>query len=342
MNDMRLKGLALLAMLFWFYGPAHAEPIAGIEATSMELASKTRSGRSTFDYVYRVSFSNAGPAARNVVGVVSSSAGSILPIDDRVDIEVLPSGAAVTSDDTITLRLDRRTPFDPEALSWAFTGDIVADGPPSADDESLSSGHISTTLKEGELHPVGSDGVLTVSGAQFSLGTNEVTFLHNENLVKSLIVEPGSITAPNLLVDGRNEIVVYANDSDNNQLTFGITLWAGSNSVYINVVNESGQAVTAKLKLRLADDNMVGVNAEATGGVYQAVNLPPRTVIIEATTAANEFGSAALIGGMDSEVTIEVRGIGDPSGIDNNDFSQGLSGWTIKGGGTVTVVPETD
>ncbi len=342
MNGMRLKGLVLLAVFSWLCTPAHAETLTGIEATSMELVSKARAGRSTFDYVYRVGFSNAGPAARNVVGVVSSSAGSILPIDDRVDIGDLPGGVAVTSDDTIILRVDRRISFDPDALSWAFTGDIIVDGPPSDDDESLSSGHISTALREGKLYPVGTDVVLTVSGAQFSLGANEVTFLRNENLVKSLIVEPGSITAPNLLVDGRNEIVVYANDSNNNQLAFGITLWAGSHSAYISVVNESGQSVTANLKLRLADDKAVGVDAEAQGGVYQALNLPSRTVIIEAMTAANEFGSAALIGGMDSAVTIEVRGIGDPSDIDNNDFSQGLSGWTIKGGGTVTIVPETD
>lgn len=78
------------------------------------------------------------------------------------------------------------------------------------------------------------------------------------------------------------------------------------------------------------------------GGVYNAVNLPSRTVIIEATTSSNEFGSGALVGGSDPAITITVKGMSEASEIDNNDFSQGLSGWTIDGSGSVTVVPETD
>ena len=342
MNNMRLRGVVLLAVFCFMCSPATAAPISGIEATSLELVSKTRSGRSSFDYVYRATFMNTGPAARNVVGLVSSEISTIIPIDNRVDIGKVPGNATVTSDDTITLRVDRRTPFDPMALSWAFDGDIIDDVPPSDDDESLSGGRISTVLTEGTLYPVGTDVVLTVTGAEFSLNENEVTFLHNEKIVKSLTVSPGEISAPNLLVDGRNEIVMYTNDSNNHQLTFGMTLWAGSHTAYINVVNESGQSVTADLKLRLADDETVGTDAVAQEGIYQAIDLPARTVIIEATTSSNEFGSAALIGGMDTAITIEVKGIGEASAIDNNDFSQGLSGWTIRGGGSVTIIPESD
>lgn len=201
------------------------------------------------------------------------------------------------------------TTVDSPMPSSTLAGEIVIDAPPGDDDESLSSGRISTVLREGTLYPVGTDVVLTVTGAEFSLDENEVTFLHNEKLVKSLTVSPGEIRASSLLVDGRNEIVVYANDSNYHQLTFGMTLWAGSHTAYINVVNESGQSVTADLKLRLADDGTVGIDAVAQDGVYRAIDLPARTVIIEATTPSNEFGSAALIGGMDTATTIEVKKI---------------------------------
>lgn len=346
MNTILLKSSVLLAALVALLlvgGGALAAPLSNIEATSMELKSKNRSGRSTFDYIYQVTFRNNGSTANNVVGVVSSNATAIQLVDNSVNIGELPANASVTGEDTITLRIDRRTPFDPTVLSWIFDGNLSAgEGPPVDDDESVSAGSVSTLLKEGELYPVGTDVLFAVSGAQFSLGENEVSLLRNESLVKNLAVDAGSIIAPGLLVDGVNNVVLYANDNGGNQLTFSITLWAGANSAYISVLNEFGQSVTANLKLRLADDETVGLDAVAEGGVYNAVNLPSRTVIIEATTSSNEFGSGALIGGSDPTITITVKGMSEASEIDNNDFSQGLSGWTIDGAGSVTVVPETN
>jgi hypothetical protein len=43
---------------------------------------------------------------------------------------------------------------------------------------------------------------------------------------------------------------------------------------------------------------------------------------------------------MDSEITITVIGVGEPSDVDNNDLSQGLLGWEINGNGTVVITPE--
>lgn len=352
MNSILLKSGAFLAMLtalFFLSSGTFAAPVSNVEVTSMELKSKSRSGRFTFDYVYQITFINNGSSANNVVGIVNSNATTTQLVDDSINIGELPANVSVTSEDTITLRIDRRTPFDPAALSWIFDDDLpirdeppVEDGPPADDDESVSAGSISIPLEENELHPVGTDVLLTVSGAQFSSGANEITLLHNENLVKNLTVDADSIIASNLLADGINNIILYANDSSGNQLTFSITLWAGANSAYINILDEYEQPVTANLKLRLADDEMIGIDAVAEEGIYHAVNLPSRTMIIEATTSFNEFGSGALVGGIDSAITITVQGISEASDIDNNDFSQNLSGWTTDGNGSVAVVPETD
>lgn len=344
MNKILLKScVSLVALILLNVGVIYATPISTIETTSIELVSKSRSGRSTFDYIYRATFKNNGSAINNLIGVLSSNAIAIQVIDNLVNIGELSENETVTSIDTITLRIDRRTPFDPSALIWVFDGKFINDNePPSDDDESLSSGRISTALKEGVLYPVGTDVVLTLNDVQFSTGTGEVTLLHNENLVESLTVNVDSILVPNLLVDGINKIVLYANDNNQNQLVFEITLWAGGNSTFINVLNAQGESITANLKLRLADDETVGFDAVAEGGIYDAVNLPSRTVIIEARTPSNEFGSGALIGGMDSAITITVKRIGEPSDIDNNDFSQGLLGWKINGNGTVTIIPEID
>lgn len=343
MKNTLLKGCMSLAALIMLSTEVYAAPVSNIEAKSLELKSKTRSDRSTFDYIYRATFKNNSSAVNNLTGVISSDAIAIQVIDNFVNIGKLSENEIITSVDTITLRVDRKTPFDPDALIWVFDGDIIDDNaPPTDDDEPISSGSISTALKEGSLYPVGTDVILTLNDAQFSAGTGEVTLLHNENLVESLIVNTNSIIAPNLLVDGINKIVLYANDSEENQLVFEITLWAGSNSAFISILNTQGELITANLKLRLADDETVGSDAVAENGIYDAVNLPSRTVIIEVRTPSNEFGSGALIGGMDSDITITVKGIGEPSDIDNNDFSQGLLGWEINGNGTVTTIPETD
>lgn len=178
--------------------------------------------------------------------------------------------APISNIEITSMELQSKSRFDPTALSWMFDGDLlIGNGPLVDDDESVSADSVSTLLKEGELYPAGANVIFTVSGAQFSLGTNEVTLLRNESLVKNLTVDADSIIAPGLLVDGVNNIVLYTNDNGGNQLTFSITLWAGTNSAYISVLNESGQSVTANLKLRLADDETVGLDAVAEGGCLQ-------------------------------------------------------------------------
>ncbi len=120
MNNITLKGSIILAALFFFTSGSYAEPISTVEITSLELVSKSRSGRATLDYTYRATFTNSGPDANNVTGTVSSINSAVQIIENSVVIGSLAEGIATTSNDTFAIRIDRRTPFNPDALIWTF------------------------------------------------------------------------------------------------------------------------------------------------------------------------------------------------------------------------------
>lgn len=82
------------------------------------LISKTRSGRTDYDYTYRVEITNTGQNASNVVATVRSTSPRTLVVDGQVQFGPVASGATVTSQDTFTIRQDRLYPFDPSVLVW--------------------------------------------------------------------------------------------------------------------------------------------------------------------------------------------------------------------------------
>ncbi len=113
--------LSVCVAVFFFHSvAAYAAPVVNVETTSMELVSKSRSGRTIFDYTYKASFINNGSAASNVRATVSSTNASVQIIENIVAIGDLPEGIATTSNDTFTIRIDRRIPFNSDYLSWSF------------------------------------------------------------------------------------------------------------------------------------------------------------------------------------------------------------------------------
>ncbi|AXY02911.1 hypothetical protein D1115_18245 [Vibrio alfacsensis] len=120
MNNIIQKIGIVLAALVLFASSSYAEPISTVETTSLELVSKSRSSRTTLDYTYRATFINNGSDANYVTGVVSSTSSAIQVIENSVAIGTLAEGIPTTSNDTFTLRIDRRTPFNSDALVWVF------------------------------------------------------------------------------------------------------------------------------------------------------------------------------------------------------------------------------
>ena len=113
-----LLSLALLA--FSISGVSAAPTVVGYK-----LASKTISGRTTVDYTYRIKVQNTTPALSNVTASVTSNTAATVITDAIVSVGNLPQGSTTTSVDTFTLRQDRLTPFNANALVWTISGSVV-------------------------------------------------------------------------------------------------------------------------------------------------------------------------------------------------------------------------
>ncbi len=106
-----------MGMLVLFTGTAFAELVID---QNYQLISKTRVGRTAFDYTYQVNITNNGSDVKNVTGTVSSSSPNTSIIDGVVSFGDVAEGETVTSADTFIIRQNRLYAFDPAALSWTI------------------------------------------------------------------------------------------------------------------------------------------------------------------------------------------------------------------------------
>ncbi len=85
--------------------------------------SSQRVGRHEFEYVLRAQLRNSGPAVTNVGAVVTAQPAHITVVDGALGFGDVAAGAAVVSQDTFIIRVDRRFPSDPKALIWNITAE---------------------------------------------------------------------------------------------------------------------------------------------------------------------------------------------------------------------------
>ncbi len=83
-----------------------------------QLISKTRAGRTTYDYTYKVDITNNDNDAYNVTATLTSNIQDTVVIDGNVNFGSVSAGDTVTSTDTFTIRQERRVPFNPSSLLW--------------------------------------------------------------------------------------------------------------------------------------------------------------------------------------------------------------------------------
>lgn len=214
-------------------------------------------------------------------------------------------------------------------------------GPPAPHEHesSASSFEFTTQLVEGTFNKLSSSEVFVISENELLMEGQGLLILRNFESMLDRTVDQSSITVRNFLVDGLNEIEVDGIDRYGNNIYYSAIIWAGNNVANVTVVGPEGEALPAELKVRVGDDKNVGVDVTTADGTARLENLPSRTIIIEARTPNNFVGVGYFIGGLQTDITINVSGVGVPSDIDNNDFSQGLLGWEISGSGTVEIVP---
>ncbi len=263
-------------------------------------------------------------ACNNASGEASANA-----VDD--DISLPPVVELPSSDKNVNPVDTRPQPGEPG-------------GPPAPHEyeSSASSFEFTTQLVEGTFNKLSSSEVFVISENELLREGHNLVVLRNFEMMLDNTVDQSSITVRNLLIDGLNEIEVDGIDMYGNLMYYSATIWAGNNVANVTVVGPEGEALPAELKVRVGDDKNVGVDVTATDGTVRLENLPSRTIIIEARTPNNFVGVGHFIGGLQTDITINVSGVGVPSDIDNNDFSQGLLGWEITGSGTVEIVPEEE
>lgn len=97
-------------------------PQPAFTVVGLTKVSETRVGRTTFDYVFRVSIANAGAERTSVEARLTGTGPGTMVVDGLVTAAVIGAGATVTPTDTITLRHDRSVAFDAARLAWSVAG----------------------------------------------------------------------------------------------------------------------------------------------------------------------------------------------------------------------------
>lgn len=194
------------------------------------------------------------------------------------------------------------------------------------------------------FNPVAAPLAFTLTGEEFFDDPAEVVLTVNGQRVApgQLTMEPHRISVTSALVDGRNEIHFEGVDTIGRPLYHDATIWTGTNTLRVDVVDAAGSLVTDEVNVRvsLTDDQNVYAEAETTTGRVTFTNVPSRTVLVRATASGNRLGIAGLHAGQGA-IRVKLLGFAAPSPIDNNDFSQGTAGWDI-GNAPVTIVPHEE
>lgn len=221
---------------------------------------------------------------------------------------------------------------------------VSNDGPPTEEEESASSGQVSLKgVSTKGFNPISNTVRFELSGASFSAKPAAVTVLLNERVISDDLVQvtTNAVQFNTVLKEGRNHLLLYAEDAQGNLIYEEATLWAGSHTLQVRTVNENNQPLSGvTVTVKLGDDENVVAQAISIDGQAVFSNLPDHTLIVEGLVNGNIFGSRAATG-TDGTVTVELLGFKESSSINNNDFSFGTSGWNIDTA-PVKIVPHQE
>ncbi|MCA9126087.1 MAG: tandem-95 repeat protein [Planctomycetales bacterium] len=183
-----------------------------------------------------------------------------------------------------------------------------------------------------------------LEGAQFLQDLDQISLRINGLPIApaQLLVTSDTVVASSALVEGKNEVALIAVDTLGRPLYLRKSLWAGSATLRVELVDEIGMPFLEEttVEARLSDDPSVAVVNSTSIGFLEIQNAPFRTLLIKATASGNRTGYAGEIG---TKGTLQVRLVGfeESSPIENNDFSLGTLGWNV-GDSPVQVLPHVE
>ncbi|MBL0726227.1 hypothetical protein [Piscinibacter sp. HJYY11] len=276
--------------------------------TGQELVSSVRSGRTTFDYSYRITVRNGDVALNTVQASVQSTSPATQVIKRTVALGNLAAGATLTSTDVFTIRQDRTLPFNPAVLTWTVTGVPVVAGPSSME-ISLSEpivapdGSISVTPVVRDANGVALDNAafqFSVSVAPVGNVIGRAPVVDGLNvsfprLVKRLLNQDTSIDPEGLYADGDPTDPNYGKETGGR---YRVTVSLAGSSIVANrevLVLPSGSAATTVQASRYAG----GLN-DVVAAAARAAEAGNTSGLAEAraalqTLSANTDNSAAVL-----------------------------------------------
>lgn len=188
-------------------------------------------------------------------------------------------------------------------------------------------------VSEANFNPVGSTVQFNITNGAFSSSPANFLVFKNGELVEETTIETStnSILLPSSLDEGRNDIDIYVKDNQELRLLTDATLWAGSQTLNVTILDKNGQPISdAIVKAKLGDDqDVLAETKSSVNGQVSFSNLPNRTIILDVLAGDGRFVSSATTGNAE-EVTLTLKEFNSPSSINNNDFSLGVDGWVTE------------
>lgn len=97
-----------------------------LQVTAMELVGRERISRTEFEYQYRVTFLNNGPAILDVEATPGTFSSAVTPLNS-LQLGDMPNATSVTATQLLLVRVQRRVRYDPNAVAWFYSFDGVPD-----------------------------------------------------------------------------------------------------------------------------------------------------------------------------------------------------------------------
>lgn len=241
--------------------------------------------------------------------------------------------------------VNANTLFLPLATARTDEAPPPPDGPPDYDGEGTSFARMTVEGITAEtFNPLTATLTLHLECATFTTEQERLHVMLNQQEILSdtVTVTTDTLTIQGQWVEGWNDLHIHTEDNRGRAIGEDFGFWAGPQTLTVTVEDNAGVPVAgATVTAALGDDQTIQVvGTSSAAGTVTFPNLPDRTIILEARTAANHFATAAVTGSSGT-TTLTLLGFNPPSPVDNNDFSLGLEGWEI-GDAPVTLIPHEE
>jgi hypothetical protein len=128
---------------------------------------------------------------------------------------------------------------------------------------------------------------IMVENAEFLNDINQVIISINNNVAPVSSLTSTSVCTNQGLVSGENSVSLNAVATTGPAMTFHAVLWAGTNSISVDLESSLGMTYTgmANVTASLSDDKSVTKTMSTTSGTVQFDNLPARTILFTAVVS---------------------------------------------------------